>query len=174
MSALVICVQTTCDYFRKWRLAGIWEQLNTALREQVRSSAGRQPTPSGAIIGQPIGQDHRARRAAWLRWGKKINGRKRHLLVETLGFLLRVVVHPANVHDRDGAPCVLGDLGSPFPRLQQIWADQGYTGPVLQALAAEQGWRLEIVRRTISRLWHRLNSLAYLVEPGLDSSQGGQ
>jgi hypothetical protein len=76
---------TVYDYFRKWRTAGVWEQLNTALREQVRQRAGRQRTPSAAIIdsqsvkaterGGPHGYDG----------GKKVNGRKRHILVDTLG-----------------------------------------------------------------------------------------
>jgi transposase len=90
--------------------------------------------------------------------GKKINGRQRHLLVDTLGLLLRVVVHPANLQDREGATLVLADLGPQFPRLQHLWADQGSTGPILEALAAERGWSVErwsTVRRD-GALWSRL------------------
>lgn len=60
--------------------------------------------------------------------GTNVRGRKRHVLVDTLGLLRKVVVHPANLHDRLGAKLVLGDRGTGFPRLQRIWADQGYAG----------------------------------------------
>ncbi len=65
---------TVYDYFRTWRLDGTWERIHTILRERGRTLAGRQPTPSAAIIARPIGQNHGARRAAWLRWGKEAVG----------------------------------------------------------------------------------------------------
>ncbi len=126
-------------YFWRWRRDHTWTQIQAVLRERVRKQAGRDTSPSAAIIdsqsvktteqGGPHGYDG----------GKKINGRKRHLLVDTLGLLLRVVVHPANLQDREGATLVLADLGPQFPRLHHLWADQGYTGPILEALAAERG-----------------------------------
>ena len=101
---------TVFHYFRLWRRTGLWARIHTVLRERVRQAVGREPTPSAAIIdsqsvktteqGGPRGYDG----------GKKVNGRKRHLLVDTLGLLLNVVVHPANVQDRDGARLVLAGL----------------------------------------------------------------
>ncbi len=80
--------------------------------------------------------------------GKKVKGRKRHLVVDTLGLLLAVVVHTADLQDRDGARLVLARLADRCPRLRLIWADGGYQGPKLGAwLAQRADWVLEIVRR---------------------------
>jgi putative transposase len=142
---------TAYDYFRTWRLDGTWERIHTLLRERVRRLAGREPTPSAAIIdsqsvktterGGPHGYDG----------GKKVNGRKRHLLVDTLGLLLRVIVHAANVQDRDGARLVLAGLQQRFPRLCHLWTDQAYTGKLLEWIEQELGWSVEVVERSPRR-----------------------
>ena len=78
--------------------------------------------------------------------GKKIKGRKRHIVVDTRGLLLAVVVHAANIQDRDGAKLVLGKLLGRFPRLCLIWADGGYRGKLIEWTASLGGWVLEIVK----------------------------
>ena len=80
-----------------------------------------------------------------------MNGRKRHILVDTLGLLLRVVVHPANLQDREGAPLVLVGQQRRFPRRRHLWADQGYTGPLLDWIHDELGWTVEVVERSPRR-----------------------
>ena len=80
-----------------------------------------------------------------------MNGRKRHILVDTLGLLLKVVVHPANVQDRDGARLVLAGLQRRFPRLRHLWADQAYTGPILDWIKEQVGWSVEVVERSPRR-----------------------
>ena len=142
---------TTYAYFRAWRRDGTWKQIHDTLYERVRRSVGREPTPSAAIIdsqsvktterGGPHGYDG----------GKKVNGRKRHILVDTLGLLLSVVVHPANLQDREGARLVLGGLPRPFPRLRHLWADQGYTGPILDWIHEQLGRTVEVVERSPRR-----------------------
>jgi putative transposase len=82
---------------------------------------------------------------------KRVKGRKRHLLVDTLGLLLKVVVHSANVQDREGAKLLLTHLQPQFPQLQHLWADQGYTGHLLDWITAQLGWSVEIVERSPRR-----------------------
>lgn len=77
-----------------------------------------------------------------------MNGRKRHVLVDTLGLLLSTVVHAANIQDRDGAKLVLEKAQGKFPRLQLIWADGGYAGKLIEWVQQTCGWLLEIVKRS--------------------------
>jgi putative transposase len=77
-----------------------------------------------------------------------VKGRKRHLVVDTLGLVLSVVVHPANIQDRDGAKLVLERLRGRCSRLERIWADGGYVGPLVEWVQQTCGWTLEIVKRS--------------------------
>lgn len=102
--------------------------------------------------------------------GKKVNGRKRHILVDTLGLLLMVVVHAANIQDRDGAKLVLSKVKGKFSRLRLIWADGGYAGQLVEWVLAVCGWNLEIVKRNegvrgfqvLPRRWVVERTLAWL------------
>ncbi len=96
---------------------------------------------------QPEREDDRKRGPRGYDAGKKVNGRKRHIIVDTMGLLLAVVVHPANIQDRDGAKLVIDKLAGRFPRLQLIWADAGYAGQLVDWAMCLSGWALEIVRR---------------------------
>jgi len=99
-----------------------------------------------------------------------VNGRKRHIVVDTIGLLMAVVVHAADIQDRDGAKLVLTKLLGRFPRLKLIWADAGYAGPLVDWARAVGGWVLEIVRRpkdshsfeVLPRRWVVERTLAWL------------
>jgi transposase len=145
------CYQTVYHYFRSWRLDSTWEWIHTWLRERVRTRAGREPTPSAAIIDSQSVRTTEQSSSHGYDGGKKINGRKRHVLVDTLGLLLKVVVHPANVQDREGAKLVLAGLDQRFPRLHHLWTDQGYTGKLLDWIEQELGWSVEVVERSPRR-----------------------
>ena len=102
--------------------------------------------------------------------GKKATGRKRHLVVDTLGLVMAIVVHAANVQDRDGAKLVLSKLAGRYPRLQLIWADAGYAGQLVDWAYTFGGWLLEIARRpshshrfvVLPRRWVVERTLAWL------------
>lgn len=139
---------TVRDYFHQWRRTGLWQKIHDTLRRGVRIQAGRDPEPSAAIIDSQSVKATRTTGSRGYDAGKKINGRKRHLLVDTLGLLLAVVVHVASIQDRDGAKLVFAKCQHTLSRLQLIWADGGYAGQLVNWTDQTCHWKLEIVKRS--------------------------
>lgn len=139
---------TVREYFHRWRRGGLWEKINDVLRRHVRQAEGRDQEPSAGIVDSQSAKGTRTSGTKGFDAGKKVKGSKRHILVDTLGLLLCVVVHAANIQDRDGAKLVLSKAKKLFPKLRLIWADGGYAGQLIAWVASVCGWVLEIVKRS--------------------------
>lgn len=136
-------------YFTKWKNYGIIEQINELIRNKIRKKAGKHESPSLACIdSQSIKTTRLGGEYRGFDGGKMIKGRKRHIITDTMGLLLAVVVHAANVHDSKGASDVIALLRGRFERLVKIVADGGYRGELIEKTKTKFGRILEIVLRS--------------------------
>ena len=139
---------TVQRFFYRWREEGLWQKINHDLVMRVREASGRAASPSGGVIDSQSVKTTEAGGPRGYDAGKKIKGRKRHLLTDTLGLPVAAVVHPADIQDRDGAPLVLASARFLYPWLRHVFADAGYGGTKLATALDKLGrWRMQIVKR---------------------------
>lgn len=145
--------ETVYGYFSKWSVDGVWQRIHDVLHEMCRAEANRGATPTAGIIDSqsvksaekggsridPPGYDA----------GKKIMGKKRHILVDTLGLVIRAIVHAADIQDRDGGIMLFETLTDQLPSLEKLYADGAYRGPIFaNGLAELCSIDIEIVKRS--------------------------
>lgn len=168
------CWQTVYGYFNTWREQGIFERLQQALTRRERQRQGRKPTASAGCVDSQSVKTATQGKSKGYDAGKKVNGRKRHLLVDPLGLILAVFVSPANCQDRDGLKHVLKRyFATGMTRLRKLWVDGAYRGETLKTWVANQKRTykidLEVVERTgkgfqvVKRRWVVERTFAWLL-----------
>ena len=136
-------------YFYTWRDQRIWRRINLALVRRARKAAGRNAVPSAGVIDSQSAKTTESGGPRGFDAAKQVKGRKRHIVTDTQGFLLALLVHAANIQDSHGAVPLLASLRATFPTLRHIFADRVYRGDKLRKAVAEFGsWTIEIVTRS--------------------------
>jgi transposase len=141
--------QTVFRYFSRWRREGVVQRVHDRLRDAVRDAEGRDPMASAGIVdAQSVkGADTVGAATRGFDAGKKVNGRKRHIVVDTLGLLIVVMVTAASVQDRDGGRRVLDKARMAMPSIVRVWADGGYAGKLVRFALTALRITVEIVKK---------------------------
>ncbi|HEX8036432.1 MAG TPA: IS5 family transposase [Ktedonobacterales bacterium] len=159
--------QTAYYHFKQFCRTGLWTRLWRALHEVERRRVGKDPHPSAAIMdSQSVKTVEESARIRGYDAHKCVKGRKRHLLVDTLGLAIAWYVTPADMHDTVGARKLLGGLAYFVPRLKKIWADAAYRGKELAEWCRQQGvgWDLEVVEREPGKRGFSVQPWRWVVE----------
>jgi len=151
-------------YYRTWRDDGTWEHINTLLRRDVRTKAGRESEPTAIVMDSQSVKTAEAGGERGFDGGKQVDGRKRQMVVDTEGNLLTVMVHAADIQDRDGVQRALVETQELCPSITYAWADQSYRGDLIEWAAKVLVITIEIVTRPAEQVGFRVQPRRWVVE----------
>jgi len=158
-------VSTVRRYFYAWRDTGLFDAINMVLVMNLREIEGREASPSAGVIDSQSVKTTESGGVCGYDAGKKVKGRKRHIVTDTCGYLIFILVHTADIQDRDGAVDVLKAIRYRFPWLRHVFADGGYAGDKLRsALKGHGSWTLEIIKRSDTAKGFELLPRRWVVE----------
>jgi putative transposase len=151
-------------HYRKWTKDGTWRQINAALCKLARQKQGRQAQPTGAVIDSQSVKTTELAQERGFDGYKRVKGHKRHIIADTLGHLLEVVVHTADLADCKGVPRLIDKVAETFPTIQKLWADGAYQGDLIALVKETLGAVLEIVERQAGQKGFQLLPKRWVVE----------
>lgn len=137
-------------YFRKWDADGLVEEVHDEIHQQIRKTMGKEASPSLGLMDSQSVKSSSMTVEKGFDGNKMLTGRKRHIITDTLGFLMGIVVHNANINDRSGAKLLLERVRGKYPRLKKVLVDQGYTGVDLANwIFSSFGWMMVVVAKVV-------------------------